>query len=167
MDALGKLGIDGWGLLLYLVNFGVLLLLMQRFVYKPLVKMLDERRDRIKDDVERASSMREQLKKERAAEVDERKARLSELDERIKEAKGVARDEAKKLLTDAESQRDAILSHASETADSTIAGAMQDAEKEILSRVKQVVTRVLEEGVPQEIVEKSVQDSWKTVTKSS
>lgn len=167
MDALAKLGIDGWGLLLYLVNFGVLLLLAKRFVYKPLLKVLDERRERIKDDVERAAAMREQLKKERAAEVDERKTRLTELDERIKEAKTVAREEAKKLLTDAEAQRDAILSHASETADATIAGAMQDAEKEILSRVKQVVTHVLEEGIPQEIVEKSVQDSWKTVTKSS
>lgn len=167
MDALGNLGIDGWSVLLYLVNFGILLVLLQRFAYKPLMKMVEERQKRIKEDVERAAEMRDQLKKERAEEVDARKERLEELDERVKDAKTLARDEAKQLIQNAEAQRDAILSNAAQTADATIASAADGAEKEILDRVRRVVTHVLEEGVSQEMVEKSVQESWKRVAKTS
>ena len=167
MEALAKLGIDGWGLLLYLVNFGILFLLLKRFVYKPLLKVLDDRKNRIKDDVERATFMREELKKEREEEAGARKARLEELDERVKEAKKVARDEAKRLLNEAESQRDAILTQASKAADETIAATIADAEKEILDRVKRVVSHVLEENIPQDVVAESVQKSFKSVTKTS
>lgn len=167
MDALAKLGIDGWGLLLYLVNFGVLLILLKRFVYKPLIKYLEERQKRIKEDVERAEEIRKQLVKERADEVDERKARLLALDERIKEAKTVAREEAKRVIQEADQQREAILTNASEVADATISSTIKETEKEILERVRRVVTHVLEEGVPKELVEESVQKSWKRVTKRS
>lgn len=167
MDALGNLGIDGFSVLLYLVNFGILLVLLQRFAYKPLMKMIDERQKRIKEDVEKAAHLREQLKKERAAEVDERKARLEELDERVQETKTLAREETKQILQNAEEQRDAILSNANQTAETTIAGTVAGAEKEILDRVRKVVTHVLAEGVPADMVEKSVQESWKTVAKNS
>lgn len=167
MDALAKLGIDGWGLLLYLVNFGVLLFLMKKYVYAPLVKMLDERRDRIKEDVEKASEMRVALKKERAEEVEERKQRLAELDERIQDAKSMAREEAKKLISEAETQRDAILAHASQTADATIAATIDKSQQEIIKRVQRIVTHVLEEGVPEKTVQESVQKSWDSIAKSS
>lgn len=167
MEALAKLGIDGWGLLLYLVNFGILFLLLKRFVYKPLLKVLDDRRNRIKDDVERATFMREELKKEREEEAGARTARLEELDERIKEAKKVARDEAKRLLMDAEAQRDAVLTQAAKAADETIAATIADAEKEILDRVKRVVSHVLEENVSQEVIAESVKKSFTSVTKTS
>ena len=166
MDALGKLGIDVWGLLLYLVNFGVLLLLMHRFVYKPLLKMLDERKDRIKEDVETATEIREQLERERGEEEQMRKARLQELDGRVSDAKALAREEAKRTIGEAEAQRDAILSQASKSADQVIASTINDAEQEILARVQQVVTHVLQDGVPKEVVEKSVKDSWSKLTRA-
>lgn len=167
MDALANLGIDGWGLLLYLVNFGLLLWLMQRYVYKPLVKYLDKRRDQIKEDVDRAAMLRKDLDAEREGESAQRAKRLEALDAQVKDAKQLARTEAKQMIADAETQRDAILSNASKTADATIAATMSDAEGEILERVRRVVTHVLEDGVPQDLVDKSVQDSWKRVTKAS
>ena len=166
MDALAQLGIDAQGLLLYLVNFGILLLVMYRFVYKPLVKVMADRREQIKHDVESAANMREELEVFKQNEEKERRARELELDERIQEAKKVVREDAKKLLADAEAQRDSVIAQANETAQATIDGAMAGAESEIISRVRKVVTHVLKD-VPEEIVEKSVQDSWKRVTQKS
>lgn len=166
MEALAQLGIDAQGILLYLVNFGILLLVMYRFVYKPLVKIMDDRRRQIKDDVEGAASLREALEVAKMNEEKERKARELALEERIAEAKRVVREDAKKLLQDAESQRDGIIAKANETAQTTIAGAMAGAEREIIDRVRKVVTHVLKE-VPQDIVEASVQDSWKRVTQKN
>ena len=166
MDALAQLGIDAQGLLLYLVNFGILLLVMYRFVYKPLVKVMSDRREQIKHDVESAANMREELEVFKQNEEKERRARELELDERIQAAKKVVREDAKKLLADAEAQRDSVIAQANETAQATIDGAMAGAESEIISRVRKVVTHVLKD-VPEEIVEKSVQDSWKRVTQKS
>ena len=166
MEALAQLGIDAQGILLYLVNFGILLLVMYRFVYRPLVKIMDDRRKQIKDDVEGAASLREALEVAKMNEEKERKTRELALEEKIAEAKRMVREDAKKLLQDAESQRDGIVAKANETAQATIAGAMAGAEREIIDRVRKVVVHVLKE-VPQDIVEASVQDSWKRVTQKN
>ena len=166
MDALAKLGIDGWGLLLYLVNFGVLLVLMQRFVYKPLMKYLDQRRKQIKTDVKKAQKMRTSLEAERETEASARAARQAELDQQIAAAKKMARDQAKDLINEADGQRDAILAQASAQANETIANTMKEAEDEILQRMKKVVLQVLEDGVPEEVAQESVKKSWASISKS-
>jgi len=167
MDALAKLGIDGWGLLLYFVNFGILFLVLKKLAYKPIMEMIDERKKRIKDDVEGASALRASLEEKAATEEEERKARLLDLDERIKQAKGTAREEAKRMLSQAEEQRDAVLSSATKAADERIASIINEAEQDILIRVKRVVAHVLEEGVPQEFVEESVKKSFDVMNKAS
>ena len=44
MDQLSNLGIDPWNMLLYLANTGVLLVILTYFLYKPILKFIDERR---------------------------------------------------------------------------------------------------------------------------
>lgn len=167
MDALAKLGIDGWGILLYLVNFGILLVVLQRYVYKPLVKFLDERRDQIKENVEQANTLRTEMEAEREREAAERKEREAKLNDRIADAKRVVKEDAKKLLTEAEAQRDAILSQAGEQADGIVSGALGEAEAETVKRIREVVMHVLKDGVPEDVVKKSVDESWKRVTSQS
>ena len=166
MEALAKLGIDGWGLLLYLVNFGVLLVLMQRFVYRPLMQYLDKRRKQIKTDVKKAKKMRKTLEAEREEEAAARAMRQAELDQQLAAAKKMARDQAKELINEADGQRDAMLGQASMQAQETIASAMKDAEDEILQRMKQVVLHVLEDGVPEDVAQESVKKSWAAISKS-
>ena len=58
MDALSSLGINGPFLLAQIVNFFVLLFLLQRFLFKPLVKMLDSRKQRIAEGLQAAEMAR-------------------------------------------------------------------------------------------------------------
>lgn len=55
---IGALGVDIGALIAYLVNFGVLLLLLYLFAYKPILAMLDQRANRIKDSLEEADKVR-------------------------------------------------------------------------------------------------------------
>jgi F-type H+-transporting ATPase subunit b len=160
MEALQKLGIDGWGLLLYLVNFGVLLVVLERFVFRALLKYIDERRDRIATNVNAAEEMRATLEVEREKEIALRKERESEIDDRLRAVKQVARDEAKKLLTDAETQRELMLNQARSAADQTVDGAMDEAQAQMLERIQAVVMHVLKEEIPEETVKDSVKKSW-------
>ncbi|MDG1950642.1 MAG: ATP synthase F0 subunit B [bacterium] len=160
MEALQNLGIDGWGLVLYLVNFGVLLVVLQRYVFRPLLAFIDKRREEISTNVNAAETMRATLESERAKEVSTREAREAELETRVRSVKQVAREEAKKTLADAESQREAILSQARVAADQAIGGAMDEAQEQMLERIQTVVMHVLKEEVSEETVRESVKKSW-------
>ncbi|HBU27543.1 TPA: hypothetical protein DEB00_00310 [Candidatus Uhrbacteria bacterium] len=167
MDALAKLGIDGWGIFLYLVNFGVLLFVLQRFAYKPLRLYLDQRREQIKENIEEAESLRATLEAEREREVIDRREREAHLQARLLEAKRIMKEEAKSLLTDAVSRRDVILTQAGEQAQRLTEGALQEAEEETIKRIRQVVLHVLGDSLSEDVVKESVRESWKHVTGTS
>ena len=160
MDALQKLGIDGWSVLLYLVNFGILLVVIKLYALKPLFAYIDKRREAIATNMDAAEALRTTLEKERAEEEGARAEREAELETRVRSAKQSAREEAKKTMADAETQREAILSQAREAADQTIHGAMDEAEQEVLNRIQAVVMHVLKEEVPEKTIQESVKKSW-------
>ena len=61
MEALEALGINLPSLLWHTVNFLLLVGLLTKFLYRPIVRMLDERAARIKESMERAEMIKEQL----------------------------------------------------------------------------------------------------------
>lgn len=61
MEALNALGINLPGLLWHTVNFLVLVYLLNRFLYRPVVRMLDERAARIKESMDRAAAVQAEL----------------------------------------------------------------------------------------------------------
>lgn len=160
MEALQKLGIDAWGLVLYLVNFGVLLFVLKKYVFGPLMSFIDKRREEISTNVHAAEKMRASIEEERTKEEATREQREAELESRVRSVKQVAREEAKKTLTEAESQREAILSQARVAADKTINSAMDEAQEQMLKRIQQMVMHVLQDEVPEKTVEESVKKSW-------
>ncbi|MDE2766284.1 MAG: F0F1 ATP synthase subunit B [Chloroflexota bacterium] len=67
-SGIGALGVDLTSLIVYLVNFGVLLLILYFFAYKRVLRMLDERSGRIKGSLEEAERVRRESE-EREAEM--------------------------------------------------------------------------------------------------
>ena len=64
---LGALGVDLGSLIAYLVNFGVLLLLLYLFAYKRILGMLDQRSDRIRESLEEADRVRQESQEQQAS----------------------------------------------------------------------------------------------------
>lgn len=115
MQALVTLGINLPSLLWHTVNFLVLLALLWRFLYKPVVRMLDERSNRIREGMERAEAVKEQLartnEETRLALESARKEaqsiadQASQIGEQIKaQARREAQGEAEKILVQARQQ---------------------------------------------------------------
>jgi F-type H+-transporting ATPase subunit b len=67
MQAFETLGLNFWGFVWHLINFGLLLFLLSRFLFPPIVRMLDERQARIRESMERAEALKEEST--RAAEA--------------------------------------------------------------------------------------------------
>jgi len=61
VEALHALGINLPSLMWHTVNFILLVILLSKFLYRPVVKMLDERAARVKESMERAETIKEQL----------------------------------------------------------------------------------------------------------
>jgi F-type H+-transporting ATPase subunit b len=101
MEAIATtLGLNWQGLLWHLVNFVVLLLLLQRFLFKPVVGMLDARSQRVRDSMEQADQAR------RAAEQAEadRQTLLAETRREAEQIRARADEQAKRILADADAR---------------------------------------------------------------
>lgn len=73
LEGLFELGLNPSTLIAQLVNFGILFLLLYFFAFKRILKMLDERSNRIKESIEQT-----ELIKDRAAKAEEESSRRIE-----------------------------------------------------------------------------------------
>jgi len=60
MSAFETLGLNWPSFLWHLVNFGILFFVLWKFLFPPVLKMLDERQARIRESMERAEALREE-----------------------------------------------------------------------------------------------------------
>jgi len=91
MEFLNKIGIDINLLIAQLINFGLLLFLLSKFLYKPIMKRIESDEKELRE----LKTKKEELEKERSAFEDLKLANLKEVRERsrliIEEAEGVAK----------------------------------------------------------------------------
>jgi F-type H+-transporting ATPase subunit b len=104
-------------LLIQMANFLVLLLILNKFLYKPILNLLDERRRRLEDSEKLVSDLKEKTSRQwEQYEAELQRARISALAEREKlKAEGSeaerrlleeARDQASKLMHEARRRLD-------------------------------------------------------------
>jgi len=160
--------IDGLGirdslLITQIVTFIILLVILRFVAYKPLMRMLDERSNRIRESIDQADSVKEQaahaeeeVKKqleEAGREGQERIARATKAGEEVKQkAQEEAKQEAETLVNRArvEIQRerdDAISEVRREFADLTIMAAGKVIDRTLDKKEhKELIDKVLEES---------------------
>lgn len=147
MEALANLGIDGKLLLAQMVNFAILLWVLKRYAYKPMLAMMDERSSKIEKGLKDAEQAGEKLR---------------EIEEKEKEVLAAAKAEAKKMIIDAEEsakKRDeAKLAETEERVKKLLADAegkmtddrakmLADAKAELAETVVMAVEKILREKV--------------------
>ena len=107
-------GVDGWKLLFQVINFLLLLYLLNRFLFKPVLKLMDERESRIRkglEDAEAAARERELAHAEREAALDEARKEAQAM---IARATKIADDSRAEILAEAKAQAEKVSSRATE-----------------------------------------------------
>lgn len=145
MEILAKLGIDWKLLVAQLVNFAILLFVLHRFAYRPMLDMLENRSKRIEKGLQ---------------DAEKAKRRLSEIAEKEKEVLRKAREEAKgilaqaeeagrqrqeKMFEDAQLETARMLTFAKSKMESEQARMMAEAKAELAGIVVTAVERVVNE----------------------
>ena len=160
---MGELGINLPSLLAQLVNFGILLGILYLVAYKPIMKMLDERANRIKESMEQTEVIKDKAEKaeEEIAEQLKEAGRQSQAvidrgvrtgEEMRQKAQEEAKKEAEALLARARNEirreRDGVIDDLRrEFAGLTILAAGKVIDRTLDKEAhRQLIDKVLEEG---------------------
>jgi len=167
MEGLANLGIDFWGLVLYLVNFGILALILTKYLYRPLLKTLDKRSNTIKSNLEEAERLKNEFEEEMKARKAESDEILKHMRLELEETKRSAKEQAKETLQAAKREREALMTEAGEHIEEMKKRLIFDVEKELLQKMEQIVVGVIEERMSDKDLEKSIERAWKEIQKES
>ena len=105
-------GVDIWKLGFQVANFLILLYLLNRFLFKPVLSRLDERSSKISkglEDAEAAARDREQAKAEREAAVDEARKEAQAM---IARANKIAEDSRNEIVAEARAEAEKVTARA-------------------------------------------------------
>ena len=142
-EALHVFGIN-WKLLLsQAVNFGIVLLVLTFVLYKPLLRTLDERREKIKKGVEdaRAAEAARATAEEEGRRAVAAAARKAE--EAIADARAKAGAEEERIVREAETESERIIKDAVLRADEEKRALLQETKEEIARMVVLGAERIL------------------------
>lgn len=95
--------IDIKQVLFQVINFSILLAVLAKFLYKPVLKMLKDREDKINDGLKAAESnltAQEEIEKTKKAEITKARKEAAKI---LKEAKDDAKKQADMIISDAKS----------------------------------------------------------------
>ena len=142
-----KLGILLPNLIWHAVNIGIMVFLLNRLLYKPILNLFAERRERIREGLAEAERVREAAAAERArleAQIGEER-RTSQ--ERLRDAVAKSEEAAARRLSEANAQAEEILAKARAEAEQTRHQALAGLQGQIADLALSAAGRVLGEGI--------------------
>ncbi len=154
MQTLDVISINLWDVLISLANLLILFLLVKKFLYKPVKKMLEARQNEI--DKNYLDSENAKLDAESAKESYEKKLSdaRSEADSLIQSAVNSAHNREEEIIAEAKSEASGIISRAKADAELEVKKAEQGMKEEIVK----VGTLLAEKMLEREISEKDHKD---------
>ena len=146
-ELIHKLGIDWKLLVAQIVNFVVLLLILKKFLYKPLINLMNKRREKIIDGLEKAKRGEEEFKK--IGELKERElAKIQkEAEEIIKKAKEIGDKKQQEILKEAEEKTIKIIEEAKGRIEIEKEKMLKEVREDIANLVITATEKILEEKI--------------------
>jgi F-type H+-transporting ATPase subunit b len=145
-EILDIFGIDWRLLLIQSINFVIVLAALWYFLYRPVMRLVEERRQRIEQgvkDAEAATAEREEIARQKEEQL---ASARSEADDIVNAAKERATEREREIVREAEERRERILQEAQEQADSERDRAIEESKREIAKLAVLSAEKVLRES---------------------
>ena len=146
MDQLiSAFGIDLRLIVLQMLNFGLLAAGLTYLLYKPVLRLLDERRERIErgiKDAQEAEKMKANAEAEKQSIISEAHSEAGEVAAR---AKTHAEEKSKAILTEAEDKAEQILAQAATAGEEIKSRSKKESEAEIAKTAVLAAEKILNE----------------------
>lgn len=157
MDITKQFGIEPILLLAQIVNFLIILFVLKKFFYKPIVKMLDDRRQKIAESLKNADLIEEKLQKtkEKHTQI------LKEAQEQSEKFITGAQAQANKIIEAAQAEAKTSTGQAIERALEQIASEKAQMKKELEAETLSLVAAVTQKVLSRQLKQKEKQDLTK------
>jgi len=129
------------------LNFGVLLFLLTRFLHKPIVKLLDERRAEIEASLKAAERARDAVAKQEEEQQKIVHAARIEAHDIVETARKQAAELAERMHKDAEAKAAVVMTQAEQDIAQQKARIQEDVRGEVAQLILQTTTKVLDNQI--------------------
>lgn len=142
-----SIGINGTSLIFQIINFIILFLLLRKFLFKPVAKMLDQRRQAIEDSLVNAKHIEQQKldweikQKKLFDEVNAKSAKI------IEEAKASAKEIKDKIIFQSKKEQEDIITSTKKEIEAIKEKSLASAKKELVSLVVLATKKVTENTI--------------------
>lgn len=154
MEILNQFGVKPILLLAQVVNFLILLFILKKFLYKPILKVLSERRKKIEESLKNAEEIEKRLAEIAEAETESLSKSTREGEKIIKEAG----EYAAQIVNDGKVKAQEIINVALEQSRTTIQVERIKLEQEIKENMSEIVAMALQKVTGQVITKKMQKD---------
>lgn len=161
MDKLLALGIDPWSMLLYLLNTGVVVVILTYYLYKPILKYIDKRREEISQNIDESKHLQETFEKKLEESEKKRKETEAELKNELANLHKFTEEKRKELIAEMEQARTEIMQKAQAEIEQRKDRLIKDAEKEVKQLMTRIILDIVENKVPEEVISESISSAWK------
>ncbi len=157
-DLIHKFGIEWKLLLAQIVNFLILLFLLKKFLYKPLINSMNKRREKIMEGLDKAKKGEEEFKK--IEEIKERElAKIQkEAEALIQKAKEIGDKKQQEILAEAEEKTKNIIEDAKGRIEIEKEKMLKEVHREIANLVVNATEKILKEQLDEEKEKKMASD---------
>ncbi|MEO0094734.1 MAG: F0F1 ATP synthase subunit B [candidate division WOR-3 bacterium] len=171
MEALTKLGINPLLLIAQIVNFLILLWILNRFLYKPILKLFKERSSKIEEGIKNAENLKKQ-----AAEAEERHRQLIEEAKKeahriIEQATKLGDEEKKKIIELANEESRKIVERTMQEINAEKQNIMAEIKKEVGEMVvtlsADLIRKKLDEKSQRALIEEAIKEVEKELEKAA
>lgn len=142
-ELLATFGVNWKLLLIQAVNFGLLLAILSYFLYKPVLKIIDERREKIAEGVRTAEAASRRLEEAKSEGEGIVGSAAREAEGIVAAARSRAEERAEGIVKSAESLAAATLKDAAAHAEEAKRQALKDSEREIARAAMLAAEKIL------------------------
>lgn len=147
MQTLDVISVNIWQMLVALANLVLIFLMVKKFLYKPVMKMLEERQNSINKDYDAANEAKEQALSDKIKYEEKLQSAGQEADRVIKNAVSVAGEREREIIAQAKERADGIVRQAETQAALERKKAEDSVRREIVEVSSVLTEKVLEREV--------------------
>lgn len=152
-----KLGIRPDILITQILNFAILLFLLYRFLYHPILNMLQERRERIREGLAEADRVRAEAEEQRKQYEQELARQRQESQERIQKAMQASEAAREEIIAEARKEAEQIKARAREEIEYERRQALEQLRTQVadlsILAAKRLLDGAIDEGVHRQLVQ--------------
>ena len=163
MEALSKLGIDFKVMIAQIINFGILIAVLTKLLYKPILHALDQRRKRIEESLKMATEIETKSAKMEEEMGHKRDLAKKESAEIVGEAKATAEKDRAKILISAAEESDRVKKAAREQIELDRQAMLDETKKRVGKLALLLVTRSLKQDMGEEFYERNINMALKEI----